>query len=68
MAAYLGEAPLDNYNQPGIAPAEWWRRIPVKQILITGGAKEVFVEEIARFAEKLKVSIIPAPNRQENIF
>jgi acetyl esterase/lipase len=56
IEAYLGGAPLDNYNQPGLAPAEWWNGIPVKQILIIGGAKEVFAEEIAKFGEKVKVS------------
>jgi acetyl esterase/lipase len=53
---YLGEAPLDNYNQPGIAPADWWNGLPVKQVLITGGAREMLAEDIAILGEKIKVS------------
>jgi hypothetical protein len=53
---YFGQAPLDNYNQPGIAPAEWWSGLPVQQVLITGGAREMLAEDIARLGEKMKVS------------
>ena len=50
--AFLGTAyphPQDKdtpYTQPAFAPSEWWKDIPVDQILITGGEDEVLVDGI----------------------
>jgi len=54
---YLGDAPLDNYNQPALAPAEWWAKLPAEHLLITGGKREMLAEAIAVFGEKVKVSV-----------
>jgi hypothetical protein len=53
--AYLRGAPLDNYNQSGRAPGEWWRGLPVEHFLVTAGEKGAFVKAIAKFGEKVKV-------------
>jgi len=53
---YLGTAPLDHYNQPSTAPCDWWRDIPVEQLLITGAAREMLAEDLTRFSEMMKVS------------
>ena len=50
--AFLGTAyphPQDKdtpYTQPAFAPADWWKDIPVDQILVTAGEDEVLVDGI----------------------
>ncbi|KAE9366753.1 alpha/beta-hydrolase [Stipitochalara longipes BDJ] len=51
---YLGAAPLDFYNQPRIAISEWWRGMPVEQLLITGAAREMLADDLVTFAETMK--------------
>jgi acetyl esterase/lipase len=53
--SYLGTAPLDNYNQPIIAPREWWQGLPVENLLITGAAREMLADDLVTFSETMKV-------------
>lgn len=53
---YLGTAPLDHYNQPSIASYEWWRGMPVEQLLVTGAAREMLADDLTSFSEMMKVS------------
>ena len=41
----MGDAKQDHYNQPVVAPSSWWKDIPVRDVLITGG-EEVLIDEI----------------------
>jgi acetyl esterase/lipase len=52
---YLGSAPFDYYNQPLLAPPEWWRGMPVEQLLITGAAREMLADDLVQFSETMKV-------------
>jgi acetyl esterase/lipase len=52
--AFMGNAKPDHYNQPILAPSSWWTDVPVKDMLITGGDKEVLIDEIREFAAKFK--------------
>lgn len=51
---YLGSAPFDYYNQPILAPPEWWSGMPVNQLLITGAAREMLADDIVQFSETIK--------------
>ena len=50
----MGDAKPDNYNQPILAPSSWWKDVPVKEVLITGGDEEILIDEIREFAQKFK--------------
>jgi hypothetical protein len=51
---YMGDAKQDHYNQPVVAPSSWWKDVPVRDVLITGG-EEVLIDEIREFAPKFRV-------------
>ena len=53
----MGRATPDPYNQPLVAPADWWRDVPVNEILIVAGSDEVFVDDIAALAKKIEVRV-----------
>jgi acetyl esterase/lipase len=55
---YLGTAPHDFYNQPCNAPSEWWRGMPVEQLLITGAAREMLADDLFTFAETIKACLL----------
>jgi hypothetical protein len=57
-AAYTGSSPLDNYNSPLDAPTRWWEKLQDTSICILSGEDEVFVDDIAQFADRLKVCVI----------
>jgi hypothetical protein len=44
--ADIGDAKQDHYHQPVVAPSGWWKDIPVKDVLITGGEEEILIDEI----------------------
>ena len=46
----MGDARQDHYNQPVVVPNSWWKDIPVKDVLITGGEEEVLIDEVREFA------------------
>ena len=54
---YLGSGEKDYYNEPGKAPVDWWKDLPVKDLLVVAGAKEMMVDDIKALAEKVQVSL-----------
>ena len=60
---FLGDAKPDEWNQPFRASGSWWTDLATKveDILITGGADEVMVDDIRRFATTVTVSIVKFP-------
>lgn len=53
---YVAGQEADNYNQPMLAPAEWWSGLKVKEILVVAGSDELLLGGIEEFLKKLKVS------------
>lgn len=53
--AFMGDAKIDEYNDPLSAEPQWWENTPVEKICFTGGADELFADDISAFAKKLKV-------------
>lgn len=53
--AFMGDAPNDNYNTPLGAPSDWWQNTPADRFIVLAGKDEVFIDDIERFVEKLKV-------------
>jgi acetyl esterase/lipase len=55
-ATWRGDAPQDNYNEPFVAPKEWWTDLPAKvqDILITIGGLELAADSITGFAGKVE--------------
>ena len=58
LTELLGPAPFDNYNQPLLAPADWFSGIDklVKGILVWGGEQEILIDSIDVIAKTLKNS------------
>jgi hypothetical protein len=54
---HTGDAKQDYCNQPIVAPSSWWKDVPVKDVLMTGGEEEVLVDEIREFVPKFRVCI-----------
>jgi acetyl esterase/lipase len=56
LTKIAGPAPFDNYNQPVLAPADWFSGIDklVKGILVWGGEQEVLIDSIDAIAKTLK--------------
>lgn len=44
----------DEYNQPIMAPLEWWRGLPVEEVLIVAGKDEILVDDVVEFAGRLE--------------
>lgn len=55
-ALFLGSGRIDNYNQPVIADAEWYKGLDnkVKDILVWGGSGEVLIDSIEVATKKLQ--------------
>lgn len=53
--AYLGTAPGDYYTDVATAPVEWFKTLPVRQILVLGGQNEIMLPLIEDFVEKVRV-------------
>ncbi|PGH17565.1 hypothetical protein AJ80_04743 [Polytolypa hystricis UAMH7299] len=58
-AAFLGGKKGDNYSEPFLAPAEWWKDLKTKDMLVVAGGDEVFLGSVEQFVEKLK-SVFPS--------
>lgn len=58
-SSYLAGQEKDNYNQPLLAPAEWWTDIKASSLLVIAGSDEILLSCIEEFVEKLKVRISP---------
>lgn len=56
-SSYLAGQEKDNYNQPLLAPAEWWKDIKASSLLVVAGSDEILLSCIEEFVEKLKVRI-----------
>lgn len=52
---WKGEAKPDYYNEPLLAPKEWWEGLKVKDILITMGGVEMALDTMKAFAKKIEV-------------
>jgi acetyl esterase/lipase len=57
--AFMGSEPpheenADAYNQPIMAPAEWWTGLPVEEVLIVAGKDEILVDDIEAFVGVLR--------------
>lgn len=52
-------ASADNYNQPFLAPDDWWKGSNgvIQELLITAGTDEVLLDGIAEFATTVKVGV-----------
>ncbi|KIX97477.1 uncharacterized protein Z520_06929 [Fonsecaea multimorphosa CBS 102226] len=52
---FMTKSPVDNWNQPTEAPADWWKDIKVDSVAIVGGQNEVLMDDIRELAERMKV-------------
>ncbi len=54
---FMDGAPADNYNQPFLAPGDWWKGLNgvIQALLITAGTDEVLLDGIAEFVTTIKV-------------
>ncbi|EEP79611.1 conserved hypothetical protein [Uncinocarpus reesii 1704] len=57
-SSYLAGQKGDNYNQPLLAPAEWWKDVKARNLLVVAGADEILLSAIDEFVKKLEVRII----------
>ena len=59
--AFMGDAPVDAYNQPFTAENEWWKGLEsvVEDMLITAGTQEILVDDIKDFVSRITVSDCP---------
>ncbi len=53
---FLGGKPRDQYNEPMVAEAEWWRGLRVEEVLVVAGGDEVLLDSTKAFEGKLQVS------------
>lgn len=53
---YMGDATPDYYTDASRAPAQWFRGLPVKKILVMAGQHEYLLPEINTFVKTLEVS------------
>jgi hypothetical protein len=44
----------DEYNQPIMAPLEWWAGMPVEEVLVVAGKDEILVDDVVEFAGRLE--------------
>lgn len=55
---FLGSAPVDNYNQPYLAPSDWFKGLDkvVKDILVWGGGGEILIDSIESVSKKVQAA------------
>jgi len=55
-SSFLGDTPLDNYNQPSLAEPSWYEGLDsvVDDVLIWGGSGEVLIDGINEVAASMK--------------
>ncbi|EEH36233.1 alpha/beta hydrolase fold protein [Paracoccidioides lutzii Pb01] len=51
---YIAGSESDNYLEPLRAPADWWKDLKVRDMLILTGSDDLFRSPVEEFAEKLK--------------
>ena len=59
-AYYLAGESSSPYNEPVIAPPEWWKDAKVEQVLALAGTDELFLDSITEWVEKFKVRHKPS--------
>lgn len=52
--SYTGGNPFDAWSEPAQAPAEWWRGLRVREILVLAGSDEILLSGIADFVDKVR--------------
>ncbi|EPS25230.1 hypothetical protein PDE_00163 [Penicillium oxalicum 114-2] len=52
--AYLNGKPGDNWSEPSLAPADWWKDAKTERILLLAGNDEILLSPIKEFAKKVK--------------
>lgn len=55
---WLGEKPLDFYNEPLRAPVDWWSNVKARQLLLVAGEDDLMVGSHEAFAANLKVGAL----------
>ncbi|PGH06482.1 hypothetical protein GX51_02306 [Blastomyces parvus] len=53
---YVADSEPDNYMEPLRAPADWWKDLKVRDVLILTGSDDVFRSPIEEFVEKFKTA------------
>ncbi|KAK4934943.1 hypothetical protein LTR10_023909 [Elasticomyces elasticus] len=53
-SSYIGNAAEDNYTTPLRADANWWASLKVNKLYVIAGGDELFADDIARFADRIK--------------
>ncbi|OJJ57372.1 hypothetical protein ASPSYDRAFT_90664 [Aspergillus sydowii CBS 593.65] len=53
---WLGQKPLDKYNEPLRAPVDWWSNVKARQLLLVTGADDLMVDSHEAFAANLKLA------------
>ncbi|KAL4892005.1 alpha/beta-hydrolase [Aspergillus ambiguus] len=51
---FQGDAPTDYYLEPLSAPLQWWNDLPVKDVLVSAGGEEIFVDDIDSMTTRLR--------------
>ncbi|PLB34107.1 alpha/beta-hydrolase [Aspergillus candidus] len=51
---FRGSAPTDPYMEPLSAPEDWWRGLPARDVLITAGDDEIFLDDIEEMGRRLQ--------------
>ncbi|KAI1967634.1 hypothetical protein LOZ53_003631 [Ophidiomyces ophidiicola] len=51
---YLGGQAKDYYNQPYLAPTEWWKGLKTNSLLVLAGSDEILLSSIEEFVKKIK--------------
>ncbi|KKA25936.1 6-hexanolactone hydrolase [Rasamsonia emersonii CBS 393.64] len=51
---YVNGRNPDGWNEPAVAPAEWWKGVRVREFLILAGSDEILLSGIGEFAEKVQ--------------
>jgi acetyl esterase/lipase len=55
--SYVNGKEPDGWNEPTVAPAEWWKGVRVRDFLILAGSDEILLSGIEEFAQKVQVCI-----------
>ncbi|KKZ60491.1 hypothetical protein EMCG_04855 [[Emmonsia] crescens] len=54
QSLYAAGSERDNYTEPLHAPADWWKDLKVRDVLVLTGSDDLFRSPIEQFAEKFK--------------
>lgn len=54
---FIGDTASDYWTAPLTAPVEWWRDVPVDEVLVLYGENELIRDDTSTFCETLKVNL-----------